>query len=215
MNKQLLLLGIFFHCFGLIAIAQKPALFYRIGLELGGSGSNFVPKQVYIPQYNSRLGGRLGVFAMHRLWKSLDLKTGIFYKLRGVSFSGEPNPYDQSPTWNLHSITFPLMLFYHLSSRVNIALGVEINAVTNSNLPISSRGVDLGVRGSCGYYIVPRCRVAAYYTVGFGEFRIYSSSSNATHSYTNIIGGFSVAYELYQRKDYSAAPPFIHPCPRF
>lgn len=219
MNKQLLLIGLLFH--GWLAIGQqsKPALFYRIGLEVGGSISTFVPQTVNIPIYNQRLGGRLGVFAMHRLYQSFDLRTGIFHTLRGLAFGDQPNPYNQDPLWNIHCISAPFMLFYHLSSRVNLALGVELNAIVESNLPIYRDELNIGIRGACGFYITKQCRIAAYYTHLLNRYWIQSASTRPrqllTNAYNNIVAGISISFEFYQRRDYSAVPTFVHPCPRF
>lgn len=201
--------------------AQKPIWFYRMGVELGGSISTFVPETVNIPIYNQRLGGRLGVFAMHQLYPSFDLRTGIFHTLRGMAFGDQPNPYNQDRFWNLHHISAPVMLFYHVSSRVNLALGLEFNALINSNLPLYRDELNVGIRGACGFYITQQCRIAAYYSHSLNRYWLHSTPPRprqpVTNAYNNVVAGISVSFEFYQRKEKTAAAssPLILSCPRF
>ncbi|MGH1335366.1 MAG: outer membrane beta-barrel protein [Aureispira sp.] len=221
MNKQLLLV-VFFHFFISCATAQNysPA-FYRVGVETGLAISSFLPEKVNIPIYNQRLGGRFGFYAMHRLKDKLDLRTGFVYSLRGVAFGENPNPYNLDPLWNLHQLSSPVMLFYHLSNRVNVALGVELNLTIKSNIPAgySNTGLPIiGLRGSCGYYITPRCRIAAYYAHVLNDFLLDGPASNGLkppYTYKNIMAGISVSFEFHQRIDrLENAPSFAPPCPR-
>ncbi|MFK7798857.1 MAG: outer membrane beta-barrel protein [Aureispira sp.] len=223
MNKQLLLLSLLLHCWlaqgQLINEIQnkEPGAFYRIGIEMGLSLSTFIPDNQLIPIYNQRLGGRLGIFALHRLHKSFDLRTGLMYTLRGLAFGNQPNPYNQARVWSLHGFAVPLMLFYHLSDRVNIALGVEFVGFFDGNLPVYRNDGDIGLRGSCGFYITPRCRIAAYYSHGLQRYLLNAQPANGLtppYAYNNIISGISVSYEFHQAIDYSKAPRFEPPCPR-
>lgn len=215
MNKQLLLLGVFFHCYLALGTAQGPALFYRAGTEIGGSISSFVPKTQKENIYHQRLGGRLGLYAMHRIHGHLDLRTGLLYTLRGLTFNDQINPYSSYGLWNIHSISAPVMLFYHLSPQVNVAFGIEFNTVIESNIPIYHDGFDWGLRGACGFYVNPRCRIAAYYTQGLDRFWLRNANFNGTDAYYNVLAGISVSYEFHQLHDYPNAPTFQHPCPRF
>lgn len=216
--NNLLLIVIILSSYCFKSEAQRVAPFYRVGLEVGGSTSTFVPKTTEHPPHNQRLGVRLGVYSFHRIFGSLDLKIGIFYNLRGSSFAPPLRPNSNGKLLTINNISIPFMLFWNISDRVNLAVGVEVSDVVSSNFLWYNR-TSWGLIGSCGFYVAPRCRVAAYYvhelTPLYWNVNSFTRAAPIVRSYFNIVAGISVSYDLHKKYEpFRNAPDFRHPCPR-
>lgn len=197
-------------------MAQPPAWFYRAGLGGGIHHSSFVPAYNDNPiATKPRLGGQVNAFALHQLVKSLDLETGIFHSIGGMTFGEKLHPYHSGHFSTIHSTGVSFSLYYHVSSQIHLAFGTTHALITANNLPYSNDVVDFGLKGACGVYLTPRCRISVHYTHNFALHPVVENSAGTYRFYRNALAGISMAYELHQKRDYSGAPDFKHPCPRF
>lgn len=219
MLKQLLFLGILFFSGWNSGLAQAPAWFYRAGGSLGLHHASFVPvyndKDNKAPVYQPRLGGQIAAFALHQLTGPLDLETAFFHSIGGMAFGNNPHPAFLGDVSTVQTTGFSFLLYYHVSSKIHLALGTTHALITANNLPYSYNEIDFGIKGACGVYVTPKCRLAVYYAHNFALHPVEAPPVGDYNFYRNALAGLSVAVEFHQKKNYSAAPKFIHPCPRF
>jgi len=189
---------------------------FHIGPEIGTSISAIVPSNQKIPYYAQRIGFRAGVFIEQELNTLFALRSGIFYTLRGFHFGNIPNPYNTAKFWDLHAFNLPLMGVLKLSEQVQVALGLEMNTVLGTNLPlVRIPSIQIGIRGECGFHITERLRVAAYYMHGFNKLiEIRTNRSGQNDFYNNIIAGVSMSYvfKTIRKKEkipVEICPPFL------
>jgi hypothetical protein len=109
---------------------------FHIGPEIGTAISAIIPSNQKIPNYAQRVGLRAGAFVELELSSLFALRSGVFYSLRGFHFGNIPNPYNTDKFWDLHAFNIPLMGVLKISEQVQIAVGLEMNTVLGSNLPL-------------------------------------------------------------------------------
>lgn len=213
--KKLFLPKVFLLFLG-ISIATTPLKAqFHIGSEIGTAISAIVPSNPKIPNYAQRIGLRAGAFVELELSSLFALRSGLFYTLRGFHFGNIPNPYNTDKYWDFHAFNIPLMGVLKISEQVQVAVGLEMNTVLGSNLPIiRTPNVQLGIRGECGFHITERLRVAAYYMHGFNKLlEIKTSRPGQNDFYNNIIAGISMSYVLKTIRKKEKIP--IEICPPF
>ncbi len=187
----------------------------HIGPEVGTAISAIVPSNQTIPYYAQRIGVRGGMFAEVEISSLFAIRSGVFYTLRGFHFGNVPNPYNTDKYWDMHSLNIPMMGVLKLNQQVQVALGVEMNTVLGSNLPlIRIPSIQLGMRGECAFHITEQLRVAAYYMHGFNKLlEIRTRQSRQNDFYNNIIAGISLSYVLISTPQSSSIP--VDLCPPF
>lgn len=187
----------------------------HIGPEIGAAISAVVPSNIKIPNYAQRIGFRAGAFAELELNSLFALRSGVFYSLRGFHFGDVPNAYNTDRFWDLHGLNIPLMLVFKLNQQIQVAAGVEMNTILGSNLPlVNIPGVQVGIRGECGFLITEQLRVAAYYMHGLNKLlEIKTRRPGQNDFYNNILAGISMSYVLKTLRKKEKIP--IEVCPPF
>ncbi len=187
----------------------------HIGPEIGAAISAVVPSNIKIPNYAQRIGFRAGAFAELELNSLFALRSGVFYSLRGFHFGDVPNAYNTDKFWDLHGLNIPLMLVFKLNQQIQVAAGVEMNTILGSNLPlVNIPGVQVGIRGECGFHITEQLRVAAYYMHGLNKLlEIKTRRPGQNDFYNNILAGISMSYVLKTLRKKEKIP--IEVCPPF
>jgi hypothetical protein len=187
----------------------------HIGPEIGAAISAVVPSNIKIPNYAQRIGFRAGAFAELELNSLFALRSGVFYSLRGFHFGDVPNAYNTDRFWDLHGLNIPLMLVFKLNQQIQVAAGVEMNTILGSNLPlVNIPGVQIGIRGECGFHITEQLRVAAYYMHGLNKLlEIKTRRPGQNDFYNNILAGISMSYVLKTLRKKEKIP--IEVCPPF
>ena len=197
------------------SLARPPQ--WEVGLELGGAISAMVPSNQSIPYYDQRIGFRVGGYLQRQLPANFALQSGLLYTLRGMYYNPAAFPSGHVRYWDLHGANIPLMIVYRLSARIQLALGVEFNAVLASNLNLMPLPLlQWGPRGSVGFNWSARLRIAAYYTHLLGRLLpLPSAPGQPENYYNNIITGICITYRLTANPAEKAPPLPLPPCPRY
>ena len=213
--KKLFLLKVLFLFLGIYIPHTPLNAQFHIGSKIETSISAIVPSNQRIPYYSQRVGFRAGAFTALELSPLFDLRSGLFYSLRGFNFGNTPNPYNKDKFWNLHGLNIPLLVVFKLNEQIQIAAGLDMNAVLASNLPvISVPSLQLGIRGECGFNLTERLRVAAYYMHGFNKLLVIRTNRPSQNGYyNNIMAGISMSYILKTVGKKEKIP--IEICPSF
>lgn len=200
---------------GLLISTTSLKAQFHIGPEIGGAISAMVPSNQKIPNYAQRIGLRVGGFVEMEISSLFAIRSGLFYTLRGFNFGTISNPYNEAKFWDIHGLNIPMMFVLKLGDQVQMALGLEMNNVLGSNLPlIRLPSIQMGLRGECGFQINNQLRVSAYYMHGFNKLlEIRTSRPGQNDFYNNIIAGISVAY--IAQSFYKKSKPSIEICPPF
>ncbi len=132
----------------LLTIGSLPLLAQTsVGLKVGGALSGQAFEGVGLSTGNDVKPTYLGgVFVTVPLTKTFSLQPEVLYINKGLQFVGNSS----NPTrYNLHYLSVPIMLRYHILNRLTVELGPEVSylldATTNlnfnnafSSLPTSS-----------------------------------------------------------------------------
>ena len=167
----------------LLAACSFPLLAQvSVGLKIGGALSNQADGGVLLPTDNGLKPTYLGgVFATAPLSESFSLQPEVLYVNKGFqTISSGPT----TPRYNLHYLSIPIMLRYHILDKLTVELGPEISylmdATTNRNftgsfsgspsfnqqLLASYKDLDLALNIGVGYLLSDRFSVGLRYNMG-------------------------------------------------
>lgn len=167
----------------LLAIVSLPLLAQTsVGLKVGGALSNQTDGGVFLSADNEQKVTYLGgIFVTVPLSNAFSLQPEVLYVNKGFQTTSSGSI---TPRYNLHYLSIPIMLQYHVLDKLTVALGPEVNylidATSNINLvslfsgspsPIerqlsSYKDLDLAVNVGIGYLLSDKFSVGLRYNMG-------------------------------------------------